>query len=172
MGVGIMRDQTLKQEDPKGLWKPLFIVIVDVQVTYVYYESMKRKLKIKPIYECRTGTPKDKDEVNKRELGECEGWVWDLDAIGAPSRLRLMCKTVALTRVRPTLLLNPEEKAVRRKWNMSRCVCAGWTPETEKKRSVSRWVCKNKSLTNSLCNRSDVLPIGVINDTTLGDLLL
>jgi hypothetical protein len=59
----------------------------------VYYESMKRKLKIKPIYECRcdgrlqtkrftrlshsdthwvgrgTGTPKDKDEVNKLVRG-------------------------------------------------------------------------------------------------------
>ena len=61
----------------------------------VYYESMNRNLKIKPIYECRcnerlqtkrfvvfprthwvgrvTGTPKDKDEVNKREVCECEG---------------------------------------------------------------------------------------------------
>ena len=25
------------------------------------------------------GTPKEKDEVNKREVSECEGWVWDLD---------------------------------------------------------------------------------------------
>jgi hypothetical protein len=63
---------------------------------FVYYESMKRKLEIKPIYECRcngrlqtkrftrlshtgpevgrgTGTPKDKDEVNKREVCDCEG---------------------------------------------------------------------------------------------------
>jgi hypothetical protein len=65
----------------------------------VYYESIKRELKIKPTYECHcdarlqtktkrftglsytgfkwvgrgTGTPKDKDEVNKREVGECEG---------------------------------------------------------------------------------------------------
>jgi hypothetical protein len=60
---------------------------------FVYYESMKRNLKIKPLYECRcnerlptkrftslghwvgrgTGIPKDKDEVNKREVCECEG---------------------------------------------------------------------------------------------------
>jgi hypothetical protein len=62
----------------------------------VYYESIKRELQIKPIYECRcderrrtkteeiyaslihwvgrtTGTPKDKDEVNKREVCECDG---------------------------------------------------------------------------------------------------
>jgi hypothetical protein len=37
----------------------------------------------------------DKDEVNKREVCECEGWVWDLDAIGAPSRLRLIRKAAA-----------------------------------------------------------------------------
>ncbi len=34
-----------------------------------------------------TGTPKDKDEVNKREVCECDGWVCDLDMIGAPSKL-------------------------------------------------------------------------------------
>ena len=26
-----------------------------------------------------TGTPKDNDEVNKREVCECDGWVCDLD---------------------------------------------------------------------------------------------
>ncbi len=45
-----------------------------------------------------TGTPKDKDEVNTREVCACEGWVWDLDAIGAPSRLRLMRKAAAFAR--------------------------------------------------------------------------
>jgi hypothetical protein len=64
--------------------------------TGVYYESINRELKIRPIHECRcderlqtktmeftlltyTGLvvelehPKDKDEVNKREVCECEG---------------------------------------------------------------------------------------------------
>jgi hypothetical protein len=75
----------------------------------MFIESIKRNLKInrgflgcllwvdeakaniKPIYR-GTGRPKDKDEVNKREVCECEGWVWDLDAIGAPSRLRTIRK--------------------------------------------------------------------------------
>ncbi len=35
-----------------------------------------------------TRTPKDKDEVKRREVCECEGWVWDLDSIGDPSVLR------------------------------------------------------------------------------------
>jgi hypothetical protein len=45
-------------------------------------------------------------------------------------------------------------------------VCASWTPEAAKKRSVSRWACKNKILTNSLCN----LPLAIagINEIVLG----
>jgi hypothetical protein len=55
----------------------------------VYYESMKRELKTRPIYECRcderlktkgeewvargTGTPNDRDEVNRRDVCECDG---------------------------------------------------------------------------------------------------
>ena len=62
----------------------------------VYYESVKREPKIRGIYECRcderlhtknkgiyaspihwvglgTGTPKDRDEVNKRDVCECDG---------------------------------------------------------------------------------------------------
>jgi hypothetical protein len=79
---------------------------------FVYYESIKRELKIRPIYECRcderlqtkvkgiytprihwvprgtaTGTPKDRDEVHKREDCECVRCVCDLDVIGAPSKL-------------------------------------------------------------------------------------
>jgi hypothetical protein len=57
------------------------------------------------------GTPKDKDEVNRREVCECEGWVWDFDTIGVPSRLRLIRKSAVLTRIFPTLDLSIEEKA-------------------------------------------------------------
>jgi hypothetical protein len=63
----------------------------------VYYESMKREVQTRPIYECRyderletkteesthltytgligeleAGTPKDRDEVNRRDVSECE----------------------------------------------------------------------------------------------------
>jgi hypothetical protein len=63
---------------------------------FVYYESIKQELKRRLIYEYRcderlktkneesilltrhwvgrrTGTPKDKDEVKRREVSECEG---------------------------------------------------------------------------------------------------
>jgi hypothetical protein len=54
----------------------------EIKTRLVYYESIKRELKIKPIYERRCDerlqtktkrTPEDKDEVNKREVCECEG---------------------------------------------------------------------------------------------------
>ncbi len=45
------------------------------------------------------------------------------------------------------------------------------TSESETKRSVSRWTCKNKSLTNSLCNLPDVLVISGMNEGALGGLL-
>jgi len=37
-----------------------------------------------------TGTPKDRDEVNKREVCECDGCVCDLDVIGASSMFMLI----------------------------------------------------------------------------------
>ena len=49
----------------------------------------------------------DRDEVNRREVSECEGWVWDL-VIGVPSRLRLIRK-VAVLRVDFHILTWDEE---------------------------------------------------------------
>jgi hypothetical protein len=79
-----------------------------------------------------TGTPKDKDEINRREVCDCDGWVCDLDVMGAPSILSIIRKAAALARAKPTLLLSCEEKAAWRKWNWSRSVCASWTPEAAK----------------------------------------
>jgi hypothetical protein len=65
-------------------------------VFFVYYESIKRELKTRPIYDYRyderlktkaeeayasrihwvargTGTPTDRDEVNRRDVCECDG---------------------------------------------------------------------------------------------------
>ena len=62
---------------------------------------------------CGTGTPKDRDEVNRREVCECDGRVCDLEVIGAPSRLRLIRKVVTLVRIDETHDLSIEEKTVR-----------------------------------------------------------
>ncbi len=49
---------------------------------------------------------------------------------------------------------------------------SSWTPEPVKKRSVSRWACKNKRHTNSLWNLPDVRPIVGIQTITFGGMLL
>ncbi len=122
----------------------------------VYYESINRELKIKPIYECRcderrqtktllfiyyesikllydrgTGTPKDRDEVNNREVCEWDGWVCDWEVIGTPLRFRLIRKEVALARIFPDFDFSIEENAPRRKWKYDdpKFDCADWTPE-------------------------------------------
>ncbi len=51
-----------------------------------------------------TGTPKDRDEVNKRDVCECDGWVWVLEVIGTPSILSVIRKVATLKRVLPTFL--------------------------------------------------------------------
>jgi hypothetical protein len=99
---------------------------------FVYYESIKRELKIRCIYECRCDErlqTKTKEftrltytglvvehEVNRREVCECDGWVCDLEVIAAPSRLRWIRKTAALAKIDETRDLSIEEKAARRKW--------------------------------------------------------
>jgi hypothetical protein len=45
-----------------------------------------------------TGTPKDRDEVNRREVFECDGRVCYLDVMGAPSKLIVIRKEVSLSR--------------------------------------------------------------------------
>ena len=119
-----------------------------------------------------TGTPKDKDEVNKREVCECDGWVCDLETMGIPSILSVILSATALARMFPTLDLSCEEKVARWKWNWPRSDCGSWTPEVVKNRSVSRWVCKNKRCTNSLCKLPDVLTIGGIKEIELEGRLL
>jgi hypothetical protein len=74
-----------------------------------------------------TGTPKDKDEVNKREDCECEGWVWDLDVIDVPSRLRLIRKAAALARIFPTLDLSIADCGKRTVHYESTCRLRGFT---------------------------------------------
>ncbi len=55
-----------------------------------------------------TGTPKDRDEVNRREVCECEG-VCDLESIGSPSILRVIHNVAVLTRMMTTFDVRCEE---------------------------------------------------------------
>jgi hypothetical protein len=80
-----------------------------------------------------TGTPKDRDEFNRREVWEWDGWVCDLEAIGATSIFSVIRSAAALVRMLSTLDLSCAENAVRRQWNCPLVDCASWTPEAAKK---------------------------------------
>jgi hypothetical protein len=56
-----------------------------------------------------TGTPKDRDKVNRREVCECDGRVCVREVIGAPSIFNVMRSATALARMLPTLDLICEE---------------------------------------------------------------
>ena len=97
-----------------------------------------------------TGTPKDRDEVNRREFCSCDGWVCDLEAIGVPSMFKLIRSTTDLVTMLSTLDLRGEENTTRRKWKL---VCGIWTCEVARKRSVSCWwESKKRRHTNSPLN--------------------
>ena len=98
--------------------------------------AIQQEVQIRPIYECRsderpktqveestrlvytvtgfvsrgTGTPKDRDEVNRREDYD----ICDLYVIGTPSKFKVMSKAEDLARIFPTRDLIREEKATRR----------------------------------------------------------
>ncbi len=45
-----------------------------------------------------TGTPKDRDEVNRREVSECDGWVWERHGEGVSSVFKVIRSVVSLVR--------------------------------------------------------------------------
>ncbi len=122
--------------------------------TIVYYETIKQELKTRPINVCRfderlktkpeestlltyTGLfgelehlkTKTRDEVNRREVCECDGWVCVLEVIGTPSMFKFTRKTVSLTRVLPTFTLNWTEKS-----------CLLWIDKTRTKDKTYFWM--------------------------------
>ncbi len=60
-----------------------------------------------------TGTPKDEDEVNRREVCECDGWVCVCETMGEPSIFRVIRKVVVLSRMLSHFDLNWEENTTR-----------------------------------------------------------
>ena len=56
-------------------------------------------------------TPRDKDEVNKREIRECDGRVHDSDTMVAPLTPKATRKAEALARAPPTIASSREEDA-------------------------------------------------------------
>ena len=69
-------------------------------------------------------TPKEKDEVNKREVHECDGRARDPDAMVAPPTPKPTRKAEALAMAPPTIASSCEENAALRKWHSPRLCCA------------------------------------------------
>ena len=60
-------------------------------------------------------TPKEKDEVNKREVHECDVRTRDPDAMVVPPTPKSTCKTESLVRTPSTIASSCEENAALKK---------------------------------------------------------
>jgi hypothetical protein len=69
-------------------------------------------------------TPEEKDDVNKREVHECDGRARDPDAMVVPPTPKSTLKAEALARALPTIDSSCEENAALRKWHWPRLCCA------------------------------------------------
>jgi hypothetical protein len=74
-------------------------------MSHIHWVTRENKLEI----------PRDKDEVNKREIHECDGRTYDPDAFVAPLTPKSTCKTETLVRVPPTVTSCREEDVALRK---------------------------------------------------------
>ena len=86
-----------------------------------------------------TGTPKDRDEVNKRDACEWDGWVCERDVICAPSIFKLTHRVATLARVLPTFFF--------RKFRLLWIVKARAKDKNDIRMSV-RWKAKKLKLRN------------------------
>ncbi len=89
---------------PPGGTKNCCLLLIDKvrakDKTYIWVSvRWKTKNKIWGIYTTRihwvdrgTGTPKDKDDVNSRDVHECDGWLCVLEMMDTPSKLRVINK--------------------------------------------------------------------------------
>jgi hypothetical protein len=79
-------------------------------MTHIHWVPRQNKLEI----------PRDKDEVNKREIHECDGRTHDPDTMVAPLTPKSTLKVEDLTRSPPTIASCREDDAALRKWPLPR----------------------------------------------------
>jgi hypothetical protein len=75
---------------------------------HIHWVARQNKLEI----------PRDKDEINKRHIHECDGRARDPVTMVAPLTPKPTCKAEALVRAPPTIALCHEEDAALRKWSL------------------------------------------------------
>ena len=81
--------------------------------------------------------PRDKDEVNKREIHECDGQPHDPDAMVAPLTPKPTHTAEALDRAPPTIASCREEDVVLRKWALPRHCYVSCILETKTKVGIT-----------------------------------
>jgi hypothetical protein len=73
---------------------------------HIHWVARQNKLEI----------PKDKDEVNKQDIHDCDGRAHDPDTMVSPPTPKSTRKAEVFTRAPPTIVLSREEDASLRKW--------------------------------------------------------
>jgi hypothetical protein len=92
-------------------------------MSHIHWVARQHKLEI----------PRDKDEVNKREIHECDGRAHDPGTMVAPLTPKTTRKAEALSWTSPTIAFCREEDAALRKWTCPRYCCASCILETKTK---------------------------------------
>ena len=75
--------------------------------------------------------PKEKDEVNKREVHECDVRTRDPDVMVVPPTPKSTCTAEALTRAPPTVASRREEDIALKEWSKPWLCCANGILETK-----------------------------------------
>ncbi len=92
-------------------------------MTHIQWVVRQNKLEI----------PRDKDEVNNREIHECDGWSHDPDTMVAPLTPKPTHSAEVLVRTPSTIASCREEDVVLRKWTLTRYCWARYILETKTK---------------------------------------
>ncbi len=92
-------------------------------MTHKHWVTRQNKLEI----------PRDKDEVNKWEIHECDGRTHDPGTMVSPLTPKPTRKTQALSRAPSTIVLCRQEDTALRRWTLSRYCCARCILETKTK---------------------------------------
>ncbi len=92
-------------------------------MSHIHWVARQNKLEI----------PRDKDEVNKREIQECDGRAHDQDTMVAPLTPKPTLTVEVLVRAPPTIASCREEDSELRKWSLSRYCSTSCILETKTK---------------------------------------
>jgi hypothetical protein len=109
-----------EEDTPLRLWScPRYygvrsILETETKVPHIHWVERQNKLEI----------PKEKDEVNKREVHECDVRVRDPDTMVVPPTPKPTFKAESPAKAPPTIASSCEGNAALKKWHLPRLCCA------------------------------------------------